>query len=272
MPNAQLMELMSATDLYVEAFPFGTTTALLEAGSNGVPVALAPIQSPPPYGTDGIALDDILPRPNSISDYKVGILNLCRSADMRVRVGKATRESILRHHTGAGWKAHLETAIASLPQVHGIFPETTPMRTPPEIHEVWARFVPRWTSGYENILEIATTRALALHLRPRFTAKIRSACSQYRSVRRGHVVPVPLLSLLLNVILPLLPNAIAYPMFRICAFLCRGAVPSRTMKKMSGWLGRGEGGFGAHQEYRRMREEQVPIARQADTRKTPPEL
>ena len=70
MPHSQLLKVQDAADLYVEAFPFGTTTSLLEAGLKGIPVGLAPAQSPPPYGTDGIALDDILQRPATVAEYQ----------------------------------------------------------------------------------------------------------------------------------------------------------------------------------------------------------
>ena len=45
MPHSQLLKVQDAADLYVEAFPFGTTTSLLEAGLEGIPVGLAPAQA-----------------------------------------------------------------------------------------------------------------------------------------------------------------------------------------------------------------------------------
>jgi hypothetical protein len=257
MPNARLQELITAADIYVEAFPFGTTTSLLEAGLKGVPVALAPAQAPPPYGTDGIALDDILPRPSSLSDYKAGIRDLCRSADHREAVGNRVRDSILRHHCDTGWKGYLEAALASLPPEHGIFSEIAPERTPPEIHTIWSRFVPQWTNGHEHILETTVTQALAMGLRPRLTVSMREGCRRHRAVRRGQSIPIPLLALLLNAILPLLPNAGATVMFRACAFLCRGALLPRTWKKIASLTGLERKGYGAGEEYREMREAEV---------------
>ena len=92
MPHSQLLKVQDAADLYVEAFPFGTTTSLLEAGLKGIPVGLAPAQSPPPYGTDGIALDDILQRPATVAEYQAAMKDLCRSADRRAALGIKVRK------------------------------------------------------------------------------------------------------------------------------------------------------------------------------------
>jgi hypothetical protein len=61
--QSQLALVHEATDIYIEGFPFGTTTSLLEAGLKGIPVVVAPYDCPPPYGTDGIAIDPIVTRP-----------------------------------------------------------------------------------------------------------------------------------------------------------------------------------------------------------------
>ena len=206
MPHSQLLKVQDVADLYVEAFPFGTTTSLLEAGLKGIPVGLAPGQSPPPYGTDGIALDDILQRPATVAEYQATMRDLCRSADGRAALGSKVRDSILRHHSGAGWREHLETAIKSLPREHTVLSEITPVRTPAAIHETWSLLVPQWTMGYENTLEIAATRALSVGLRPRLTAAVSQACRDHQALRSGRTVPVRALALLLNVVLPLLPG------------------------------------------------------------------
>src|SRR5690349_553598 len=40
--RSQLTLFHQAADVYIEGFPFGSTTALLEAGIHGIPVVLAP--------------------------------------------------------------------------------------------------------------------------------------------------------------------------------------------------------------------------------------
>jgi hypothetical protein len=254
MPHSQLLKVQDAADLYVEAFPFGTTTSLLEAGLKGIPVGLAPAQSPPPYGTDGIALDDILQRPATIAEYQAAMKDLCRSADRRAALGIKVRDSILRHHSGVGWREHLETAIKSLPRKHTVVSEITPMRTPAAIHETWSLLVPQWSMGYENTLESAATRALSLGLRPRLTIAVRQACRDHQALRSGRTVPVPALALLLNVALPLLPDTWSSAAFRASVFLCRGSLLSRTWKKIAYLIGLRDGPTPPYREYWQMQE------------------
>jgi hypothetical protein len=259
MPHSQLLKVQDAADLYVEAFPFGTTTSLLEAGLKGIPVGLAPAQAPPPYGTDGIALDDILQRPATVAEYQATMRDLCRSADGRAALGSKVRDSILRHHSGAGWREHLETAIKSLPREHTVLSEITPVRTPAAIHENWSLLVPQWTMGYENTLEIAAARALSVGLRPRLTAAVRQACRDHQALRSGRTVPIRVLALLLNVVLPLLPDTWSSAAFRASVFLCRGSLLSRTWKKIAYLVGLHERPPFPYQEYWQMREGPDPL-------------
>ena len=254
MPHAQLLKIQETVDIYVEAFPFGTTTSLLEAGLNGIPVGLAPVQSPPPYATDGIALDDTLQRPATVAEYQARIIQLCRSADEREALGGKVRNSILRHHSGAGWREHLEAAIKSLPREHTVLSEITPMRTPAAIHECWSLFVPQWTMGYENTLEIAVTRALSVGLRPRLTAAVRQACRDHRALRSDRTVPVPVLVLLFSVVLPLLPVAWSSITFRASVFLFRASFFPRMRKKIAQLIGLCDRPTSPYQEYSQMRD------------------
>ena len=69
-PQSQLAIVHDAADIYAEGFPFGTTTALLEAGLKGIPVVLSPAQCPPPYGSDGVALDDTVERSRTVDEVQ----------------------------------------------------------------------------------------------------------------------------------------------------------------------------------------------------------
>lgn len=254
MPQSSLLELMSAVDLYAEGFPFGTTTALLEAGLRGVAVALAPAQSPPPYGTDGIALDEVLQRPETVAEYQAGILKLYNDKVGRTALAKSVQEQIRHYHTGAGWKEQLRAAIDALPRQHTISPEITPVRTPPAVHTLWSAISLEWAGNYGRVLETATTRALALGLRPRVTPALREASRSYHAVRRGQGVSIRVLTLLLNVALPLLPDRSASRLFRVCIFFFRGSLVSRVWKKISSAIAGKENRAEPFQEYRQMRE------------------
>ena len=113
MPYKHLLTVQDAADLYAEAFPFGTTTSLLECGINGIPVGLAPVQSPPPYGTDGIAVDEVLQRPATIAEYKARMIQLCRSVDERAALCSKLR----RINSTASQRSRLETASRNRPEI-----------------------------------------------------------------------------------------------------------------------------------------------------------
>jgi hypothetical protein len=258
MSHPRLLAVQHAADLYVEAFPFGTTTALLEVGLKGVPVGLAPAQSPPPYGTDGIALDDILRRPTSILEYQTTMTDMCRNAEKRAVLGTTVREAILHHHCGAGWRKHLENAIKSLPRQHTVLSAIKPTPTPAVIHEIWSLLMRHWTMGYESTLESATIRALSLGLRPRLTPAVRSACRTHQALRRRRSVPVPALALLFGVVLPLLSDAAASATFRTLVFLCRGSLLYRVWQKLVQLFGSRHASTAPYQEYRRINERTEP--------------
>lgn len=254
MPHSQLLKVQDAADLYVEAFPFGTTTSLMEAGLKEIPVGLSPGQSPPPYGTDGIAVDETLHRPTTIAEYQDRVIQLCRSVDARAALGVKLRDAILRHHTGAGWRTHLEIAIKALPRQHMVVSQITPVRTPADIHEYWSLLVRHWAGDYENTLERAVNHALALGLRPRLTAAVRHACRYNRHLRRNRTIPVPALALLFNVMLPLLPAAWSTNIFRCLVSFCRGSLFSRIPKRIAQVIGLGDRPASPYQEYLQIRE------------------
>lgn len=249
--HARLADIHEATDVYIEGFPFGTTTSLFEAGIKGIPVVLAPAQCPPPYGSDGVALDDFLERPCSVDDYKTKTINLCKSAVERRSQGDELSDVITRHHTVPGWKTYLEDALGSLPEEHSTYALVNPSRTPEAIHEYWATFMSKITFGYEETLEIAVSLALARGLQPRLTSGVRQACCQFRSVRTHGTIPLPLLIFLCNFLLPMLPISSAHNLFRFLSFLCRPSLITRLRSKLPPLLGGTEPVRPMYGEYRK---------------------
>ena len=139
-----------------------------------------------------------------------------------------------------------------MPQEHTILPEIKPARTPTAIHEYWSLFVPQCGMGYENALEIAVTRALSLGLRPRLTKSVRQACRDHRALRSFRTIPIPALTLLLYVVLPLLPAAWSSKIFRVCVFAFRGSFFLRLRKKIARSIGLCVRQPYPYQEYRQM--------------------
>ncbi len=152
MSQSQLAGVYEAADIYVEGFPFGTTTALLEAGVKGIPVVLAPGQCPPPYASDGVALDGILERAQTLEEYKTSIIRLAKNTGERSLASTKIYKSVTKHHTGPGWNQYLVDAIAALPQEHRVYCSGLPIRTPPAVHEYWSRFVSKWNSPLDETL------------------------------------------------------------------------------------------------------------------------
>jgi glycosyltransferase involved in cell wall biosynthesis len=99
-----------AADIYVDSFPFGSTTSLLEAGSCGVPLV-----SRFPYsdsslilGADTPALSRIMHRVRDFTEYISLLSRLVDDEQLRARLGAETRTAILETHTGERWRRRLE--------------------------------------------------------------------------------------------------------------------------------------------------------------------
>ena len=165
-PRDQMAVFQNAADVYIEGFPFGSTTALFESAIRGVPVVLSPAQCPPPYGTDGIALDDVIERAQTLEEYRRMVVLLAKDAGKRQRLGQRVRDSVLRHHTGEGWKQHVEAAINMLPKRHSVQPTSKIVRTPDSICEYWTRLRHQLFPGMGTVYEDWTRHAFSNGLRP----------------------------------------------------------------------------------------------------------
>lgn len=103
-----------AADLYLEGFPFGSQTALLESVLPGVPCVLAHSQLTPLLATQDVALDGLVQSPSSEDAYIDAALALLDDYDRRRATGAALRERVLTHHVGPGWNEALESVYAAL--------------------------------------------------------------------------------------------------------------------------------------------------------------
>lgn len=93
----------AAADVYLESFPFGSNTALLEAALAGLPVvpAYAPLFPLLVAGND--SLHDLLPNPASEEAYIERACALMSDADGRAAFGASLRERVRSQHVGDGW-------------------------------------------------------------------------------------------------------------------------------------------------------------------------
>lgn len=97
----------AAADVYIESFPFGSNTALLEAALDGLAVvpAFAPLFALLVAGNDSI--NDLLPNPPSEAAYIERIGQLIQHPAQRIALGRALRARVLASHVGDAWLDHL---------------------------------------------------------------------------------------------------------------------------------------------------------------------
>lgn len=199
----ELKLFRDAADVYAEGFPFGSTTALLESGANGLPIVLAPANCPPPYGSDGVALDFLLVRPSSLSEYVGTIIGLLEDPQRRDRFAEMIRRQILEHHTGAGWRNYVRIALAGLPDAHRVYEVPHAECTPAEMSEYWMRFREAIEGAPEKILEASIRWALNTGVLPLVSRRLRESVRSVGGIRYGKAMPWWVLWIVCNVLLPL---------------------------------------------------------------------
>lgn len=93
----------AAADIYLESFPFGSNTALLEAAFSGLSVIPAYAPLFPLLVANDDAVQDLLPNPHDEEEYIERVNVLIQRPDQRVALGKTLRERLLIDHVGEGW-------------------------------------------------------------------------------------------------------------------------------------------------------------------------
>jgi hypothetical protein len=123
----------AAADIYLEGFPVGSPTALLEVGISGIPCVRAPRNVPPPFAADGIALSGVR-QPVDVAAYVSAAIGLVRNEGERRVQGSALARAIQAHHTQARWPDYAQNAASALPERHRVYslagaaPLPTPLR------------------------------------------------------------------------------------------------------------------------------------------------
>jgi hypothetical protein len=177
-PKHELAGYFAAADVYLEGFPFGSLTALLEAGLAGLSCVRAPVQCPPPFTSDGEALDR-LPQPSDLDDYIARAAALATSPTSRMRQSEALKETIEKVHLGAGWQSFLDKIKAQLPRQHNIYQLSAPM-SPPLWERYWLPYLARRLNGDPLLFFYVRGNRLGLTPRP-----------SMRMLRAAHKAAVP---------------------------------------------------------------------------------
>ncbi len=119
-PQLDLARFQEAADVYLEGFPVGSPTALLEVGLLGIPCVRAPGNVPPPFAADGIALSGVR-QPVDVADYVSAVIALVRNEGERRVRGSALGRAIEAHHTEPGWPDYAQNAESALPERHRVY-------------------------------------------------------------------------------------------------------------------------------------------------------
>jgi len=110
----------AAADVYLEGFPFGSITALLEAGLTGLPLVRLPRTAPPPFSADRYAISALI-QPADTGAYFAQVVTLAKSPEARRRQGTAARDAIMNVHCADSWRTHLEALKKASPSAHSTY-------------------------------------------------------------------------------------------------------------------------------------------------------
>ena len=160
-PQLDLTHFHQAADVYLEGFPIGSPTALLEAGLSGIPCVRAPRQVPPPLAMDGIGLGGSS-QPASVADYVDTAITLVRNEDERRAQGLSLERAIRAHHTEPYWSDYLRRAESALPGRHGVYPLAGAAPLPASVRELTVAL--STLGNAEDALTVAIRAAFELGL------------------------------------------------------------------------------------------------------------
>jgi hypothetical protein len=111
-PNPKVF--FEAADIYVDSYPFVSSTSLMEAAGYGLP--LVTIFTYPEasriYGINHVALVGNTMQARSFGEYQDMLSQLIGDAALRERLAGSAREAVRREHNLPGWKRWLETVYA----------------------------------------------------------------------------------------------------------------------------------------------------------------
>lgn len=170
-----------AADIYLEGFPFGSLTALLEAGLAGLASVRAPQVCPAPYVADGIALE-VGPRPIDSQAYINLAIQLAENKASRGALAAALSASIARYHCGPGWLAHLNKLKSEIPVTHRGYTPFSAKTLDSRRNTFWHRLLMQAAS--ENPVNYVFAEAEHHNLRPALDSKL------WKAIQRAKSYPV----------------------------------------------------------------------------------
>ncbi|MCA9131936.1 MAG: glycosyltransferase [Planctomycetales bacterium] len=106
----------AAADIYLEGFPFGSQTALLESALAGLPAVLAFAPLVDLLVTNDQAVNSVLVRPRDEAEYIAQALRLLRDVEYRRHTATALSGSVREAHLGPTWRTNLSAVYEAVQQ------------------------------------------------------------------------------------------------------------------------------------------------------------
>jgi hypothetical protein len=165
-PDPDLAPWHAAADLYLEGFPIGSYTALLEVALAGRAFLRKPLLAPPSaLPIDRGALAAFAP-PADPDVYVEAALALAGDSDRRAAHASQARRAVLADHCGDGWNARLEALRKMIPRQHDVGLAYEPKPMPEPLAQYWAGIYAM--KKHQSPLAFAQQSAQQQGLRPRF--------------------------------------------------------------------------------------------------------
>jgi hypothetical protein len=116
---SELHAFYACADIYVEGFPVGGLTAMLEAGVRGIPIIGVRIpEAPILNGSDDIAIEKFDLHVPSLEAFTSSLECMITQPSFRVQRTTQVKQSIERIHFPPGWNDFLDDMMQSLPSEH----------------------------------------------------------------------------------------------------------------------------------------------------------
>jgi hypothetical protein len=106
-----------ASDVYLEGFPFGSQTALLESILRGIPCVRVFAPLTPLLAADDVALTGLVAPPVDEEEYIENVVDLICNRNKRIRIGEMLRERVLTNHVDRTWNKYLENIYQTLQDI-----------------------------------------------------------------------------------------------------------------------------------------------------------
>jgi glycosyltransferase involved in cell wall biosynthesis len=103
-----------AADVYLEGFPFGSQTALLESVLPGIPCVRAYAPETTLLATEDFALTGIVQSPRDEGEYIATASRFIADRKERERLGAVLRQRVLHFHVEESWNQYLEQVYRTL--------------------------------------------------------------------------------------------------------------------------------------------------------------